>query len=68
MYAVIYSIRLNWNSITDEYSNQEGVRIRAKGLVFGYFKEFMNFFVDNYGYKQGSSIDTVPYDWRLAAG
>ena len=72
-------IRLNWDATSNTYSNNAGVTIRPKdfggtggveylALFKPYFHNFVDYFVNELGYKRGSSIRAAPYDWRLAAG
>ena len=50
-----------------DFGQTDGVEYIDKPSI-PYLVNFVNFFVEKYGYKRGSSIHAAPYDWRLAAG
>ena len=50
-----------------DFGLTDGVEYLDKPSI-PYFVNFVNFFVEKYGYKRGSSIRAAPYDWRLASG
>ena len=63
-----------------EYSNTDGVQIRAPGFggtgsveyidthhLLPYFYYFVEFFT-KHGYVRGVSLRAAPYDWRLTPG
>ena len=82
MFSISASIRLQYDSSTNTYTNSTGVEVRVPGFgntdtvefldndhsaYSAYFHTFVQHYVAR-GYERGKTIRAAPYDWRLASG